>query len=301
MTGNMNSYKFLLGALFAVVILIFGYVRGIPDGLLHIVFCNVGQGDGIYIKLPDAGDVVIDGGPNGKILNCLGSHMAFWDRTIELVILTHPHQDHFGGLIEVVKRYKVESIVVPAIGNSDSEPYKEFIKVLEAEHADMRNLYQGDAVGLGYDIVFRSLWPDKKWIADTTGTLPSGTVLALNAKNADLNDVSEVLLFSYKNFDLLFPGDAGAGILDRLEKQGVLKKNLEILKVPHHGSSTGLDEELVSYMHPQLGIIMVGKNSYGHPSANTIRMLEKAGTMVKRTDRDGEVEITSDGERWSVK
>jgi len=93
------------------LVLLFTFLTTLPDGKLHIVFCDVGQGDAVYLKFPDGHDALIDGGPNDKVISCLSRHMPFWDRSLDLVFLTHPEQDHFTGLISVVNRYAVGHMI----------------------------------------------------------------------------------------------------------------------------------------------------------------------------------------------
>ena len=292
-----------------VVSLVFGFVAGLPDGNLHVVFCSVGQGDAMYIRMPDGRDAVIDGGPNGRVLACLGSQMAFWDREIDLMVLTHPHEDHFTGLIEILKRYRVKNIVAPPVGNSDSDSYTEFVKLARAEGATIKNLYQGEKIefalqntklGNKNKVVFNSLWPTKQWVADSSSTVLTESVLAVKTSYNDLNDFSQILKMSYGAFDVLFTGDAESSILEQI-KSLIPQDSIEIIKVPHQGNKHAMTEELVSYIKPKLGVIMVGKNSYGHPSPYTIQILSNIGAFVRRTDKDGTVEIVSDGTTWRIR
>jgi len=301
---------FLIFAAVFLFTLVGGYVFSIPDGKLHVVFCNVGQGDGIYMRLPDGKDVVIDGGPNNKILTCLGQHMAFWDREIDLVLLTHPHEDHFKGLTEVLRRYSIENIVVPPIVNNESDYYKKFVSQVEKENAAVKNLYQGEQIdftvsnghsGNPVKVMFNLLWPTESWVADNSNEVLKQNVLGVKTAYNDLNDFSQVFLLTYGNFDILFTGDAGKEIIEPLIEGNLIPQNtIEILKVPHHGSNTALSEKILSFIKPRLGIIMVGKNSYGHPSPEMIDLLENDHVSVKRTDQDGEVEIISDGNSWRL-
>lgn len=309
----MHEKKFIL-LVFAgilVISLLVGVVLGLPDGKLHIVFCNVGQGDGIYIRMPDGKNVVIDGGPNNKILSCLGNRMAFWDRGVDLMVLTHPHQDHFTGLMEILKRYQVKNIVVPTVNNSESESYSSFIKLVTEEGTTIKNLYQGEKIEFGIQnpkssaqskIVFTSLWPTHDWVAERVNTVLNSPILAAETAYNDLNDFSEVLQMTYGTFDILFTGDAESSILEQIKSQGLLPQDLvEVIKVPHQGNKNALTEDLISYIHPKLGVIMVGKNSYGHPAPQTIQLLLNHNAISKRTDHDGDVEVISDGRQWWLK
>src|SRR3990170_1813339 len=115
---------YLISGIATGLILLFSFVGTLPDGKLHIVFCNVGQGDGAYIRFPDGRDMVVDAGPNNKIIKCLSSHMPFWDRHINLVLATHPQKDHIGGLPEVLRRFRVDYVLRSDVG-ADSEIFRE--------------------------------------------------------------------------------------------------------------------------------------------------------------------------------
>lgn len=290
------------------ITLAIGFISGMPDGRAHIRFCNVGQGDAIYIRMPDGRDVVIDGGPNSRILTCLGNKMAFWDREIDLVVLTHPHEDHFKGLMEILKRYRVKNILIPPIGNTDSDLYTSFIKLIENEKATVKNLYQGEKIefvfqndknGTQDKVVFKSLWPTKQWVADKSSLVLNKTNYAVKTSYNDLNDFSQVLQMTFGDFDVLFTGDAESSILEQV-KNLIPPKSIEVLKVPHQGNKLALTNTLAAHIKPKLGVIMVGKNSYGHPSPETIQLLSNSGSVVKRTDQDGDVEVITDGREWTV-
>src|SRR3972149_6329793 len=110
-----NKKYFLFGFLIGFILLT-SYFFSLPDGKLHIIFCDVGQGDAAYIRTPNNQDMLIDGGPDDKVLSCLGRHMPFYDRTIDVVVLTHPQKDHLQGLISVVERYTVKYFVMGVEG-----------------------------------------------------------------------------------------------------------------------------------------------------------------------------------------
>jgi len=101
-------FGYLIAGIITGLVLVFSFFWSLPDGKLHMVFCDVGQGDGAYILFPDGRDMVIDGGPNDKIISCLSSHMPFWDRHINIVAMTHPQKDHAEGLVWVLERYQVD-------------------------------------------------------------------------------------------------------------------------------------------------------------------------------------------------
>src|SRR3989338_1488116 len=160
----MTRKSFITYCLFVVFCLVVLIIFQFPDGKLHIYYCDVGQGDGIYIRLPNQADVLIDGGPDGKILACLGKYMPFYDRTIDLVLLTHPQKDHLQGLIDVLKRYTVLHFSSSPIGNA-TESYHELTRVIRAQKIPVSYLKAGDVINFD-KVSFAVLWPELHWLAD---------------------------------------------------------------------------------------------------------------------------------------
>lgn len=295
-----SKKHFITGSLIGLILLVSSIVS-FPDSRLHIIFCDVGQGDAAYIRAPNGMDMLIDGGPNEKVLSCLGKHMPFYDRTIDVIVLTHPQNDHLAGLISVVERYTVKYFVIGVEGNS-SEGYKKLIALLKEKKIPVKNLYSGDEFALG-EVKFQVLWPEKKWVTEHTQN--RNPQLADNAQSSnenilglstqtDLNFFSYNLYLKYRNFDALFTGDADSKIQLEIEKTVVLP-DIEVLKVPHHGSKTGMLSQFLDHLKPEIAVISVGKNSYGHPAEQTINQLQSRNIVVRRTDREGDIEIVSEG------
>ncbi|MFH1536217.1 MAG: MBL fold metallo-hydrolase [Patescibacteria group bacterium] len=251
------------------------------DEKLHVFFCDVGQGDGIYIRSPKGIDIIVDGGPDDKILSCLSNHMPFWDRTIEVVFLTHPHEDHLIGLISVLKRYSVLSFYTENI-SSKTPAYQELIKTLGQKKIVRKNLAAGDRILLKDGVSFLIIWPSYSFQSISTENI-----------DIDANSFSLVELLTYKNFTTLLTGDAAS--FDIAHIGGVI----DVLKVPHHGSKQNLDKVALQILRPKLAVISVAKNNrYGLPAKETVDLLNQLGIKTFRTDQDGEVEIVSDGQKW---
>ncbi len=296
------------------LILLFTFLGSLPDGKLHIVFCNVGQGDGAYIRFPDGRDMVVDGGPDDKMLGCLGKHMPFWDRAIDIVLMTHPQKDHMQGLISVFERYSVDTFVRSDVDNT-TEGYKKLEDIVRQKNVSVRFETEGQTITVGPARV-EFLWPSQEQIAKgKEATLATRETQAtqegkanqgahdlkvLGAVTGDLNNYSLVFHLRYGTFDTVFTGDAD----QHVEYQYIGKKlsddRVEVLKVPHHGSKTGMTDEFIQWVKPALAVISVGKNSYGHPSEKALGQLAAVGTRVLRTDQEGDIEIVSDGKGWKV-
>jgi len=261
------------------------------DGKLHLVFCDVGQGDAIFIRTSTGSNILIDGGPDDSVLNCLSKHMPFWDKNIQLIILTHPHADHYTGLISVIKRYNVmsydtENVENPGFGTKILQDN------LALKNLSAKYLQKGDKLTNQSNFSLLTLWSGADSVQDATNNSPS------EAKNLDLNGFSVVELLSYGSFKALLTGDAGIIVEDKIAKE---VGKIDVLKVPHHGSKTGLSSLFLEITKPDLAVISVGaKNRYGHPSQEALTLLENNNIKVLRTDMNGEVEIVSDGRTWKI-
>lgn len=276
-----------------------------PDKNLHLIFCDVGQGDAILIK-KGFNQVLIDGGPDERVLECLSDHLPFWDRTIEMVVLTHPQADHITGLISVLERYRVEYFVINNIVN-DTERFWRFRDVLINEGVKIYNPKTGERVELA-EMSFNVLWPKEElgsslvWkTSDTSDGGPEellrGEILGVASYHGDLNETSVVLRLSFGDFCALFIGDIGLTAETYLDKV----TPCQVLKVAHHGSKYSNSKEFLEQVQPDMAVISVGKNRFGHPTEEVLKRLASAGAKILRTDQDGEIEIVSDGRKWRIK
>ena len=246
-------------------------VLALPDNRLHVVVCDVGQGDAILVTYKTT-QMLVDGGPNASVLKCLGDHMPFYDHRIEVVILTHPQADHMNGLIDVVKRYTVLQFVKEPVVNN-TEGYRELMKLLEK--IPVRAVYAGEEIRFkNQGPRFKIIWPERGF------------------ESKELNETAIVGKLSFGDFDALLTSDAGL-IAPPIQ--------VDVLKVPHHGSKYGMTKSWLEAVHPKLAIISVGKNSYGHPTEEVLKLLSDEGIKTLRTDQDGGVEVVSDGRSYYVK
>lgn len=285
-----------LGALFLAAVLvwlaIFAYQ---PSGFLEVRFFDVGQGDAIFITAPNGNQALIDGGPDKSVSAKLGRAMPFWDRSIDLLILTHPHFDHLAGLVEVLKRYEVGMVLMPneSIGTA---AFKEFSRLIEDKNIPVKYAKAGMAIRFGDSAAFYVLSPQ-----GGEGLEFDEHSEGFGAKGMSLNESSIVGKLVYAKAKFLLTGDAGVETERKLIAQG---KNLtaDVLKVGHHGSRYSTSEDFLKAVSPSYAVISAGaKNRYGHPAPEILERLENFGAKILRTDLNGDIVISTDGENYLVK
>jgi competence protein ComEC len=290
----LKYFSLIFTSIFLLVGICFYQNAKLNDGKLHIIVCDVGQGDGILIRTPDGSDILVDGGPDDSILNCLSSHLPFWDRTIELMVLTHPHTDHAAGLVDVLKRYTVLHFVTEKVLGSTAT-YKRLENELSAKKLTAKYAFAGDRIDLADKTQLLTLWPSREWLNNSQLQAGNGTS---DSASLDLNGFCLVQLLTYGNFKVLLTGDAGSLIEDRIAAEA---GKVDVLKVPHHGSKTGMSDYFLSQINPSIAIISVGANNrYGHPAQTALDLLKSHNIKTFRTDQNKAVEIVSDGQIFSV-
>ena len=217
-----NKIRILI-VLFVITIIVWVFVFGEAEqsDVLKINFFDIGQGDGIFVETGDGKQMLIDAGPSNVILDKLGKEIPFYDRYIDLVILTHPEHDHINGLIEIIKRYDVGAIITTGVVR-DTNQYKEWVKIIEQKNIPIYIAQLGGQIELNKDIKLNILYP----FDNLAGKKVSNT-----------NNTSIVGKLIYKDFELLLTGDIEKSIERKLINSGLNLKS-DILKVAHHGSKT---------------------------------------------------------------
>lgn len=275
----------ILGFLFviAVVVWVFVFIETKQSRFLEIDFFDVGQGDSIFIETMDKKQILIDGGPDLSVLEKIGRAMSFYDRYIDIVVLTHPEQDHLNGLIEILKRYNIGAVITSGIIKNTNQ-YKEFIKTIKEKNIPIYIAKLGGEIDFGNNIKLNILYP----FEDVSGK-----------EALDVNNFSVVSRLIYNNFELLLTGDIEKSIENKLVKSG-LDLQSDVLKIAHHGSKTSTTEDFLKAVSAVLAIIEVGKdNKYGHPHQEVLDRL--ANLEIFQTGRDGDIKILSDGEKFLIK
>lgn len=259
------------------------FSRGATDGLLHVYSLNIGQGDAEFIQAPNGNQILIDGGPDGTILQRLGQVMPLNDRSIDMIVLSHPHADHVNGLIEVLKNYQVDTIIENDIPY-DSPEHDMWNRLKTRAH--VLQARTGQVFDLGGGATLNVLYPYQ------SGTHEN------HVKNP--HDFMVVTRLDYGDESVMLTGDMEAKLEDRLIRNDT-DLSAQFLKIGHHGSKTSTTNGLLDAVQPILAFMSLGaRNRYGHPHATVIDRLEKHGIRYYRTDRDGSSDLQLDGRRYKV-
>jgi competence protein ComEC len=277
----------LAGLLLALTVMIAG-LSARPDGQVHITVLDVGQGDAILVEGDRGGRLLIDGGPDpDRLIVELDARIPPWDRRIDVLILSHPHEDHAGGLPRLVQSYRVGRIFEPGMVGP-GPAYHAFRADLALEARTPELLSTGDRLQLD-SIGLRVLWPDRDAVPREP---PDG--------GTSINNVSIVLLGTFGAQRFLLTGDIEQEIDPILLSRGLPR--VDLLKVAHHGSRTSSTDAFLDAVRPRAAIVSVGAvNPYGHPAPETLARIEARGAQVYRTDRNGSVEATLDGSRLTLR
>ena len=249
---------------------------------VKLFFFDVGQGDSSLIIAPSGDDILVDGGPDNKVVQKLGQYLPYSDRRIEHVVLTHPHADHVDGLVEVLERYEVGEVIMTGVSHASAD-YREFLRLVREKGIPVLIIDKPQELMIG-GLSLGFLEPDKPYA---------------DAKPDNLNNSSIVFQLKFVSTTALFMGDFENE--EELLLQSRIRLASDVLKVGHHGSQNANDEGFINFASPKFAIISVGKdNRFGHPNYRTVHYLREIGSEIFRTDEAGDVILISDGRRYEA-
>lgn len=280
----MDKKKKIISSIIGIIVVLLAGYFGIDltqdskvpkDSELMISYMDVGQGDAAYIKV-NGNDILIDAGPRSNSKELLEQLKAKNIDNFELVIATHPHEDHIGGMVDVFKEYEVKAFYSPKITHT-TKTYENLVKAVKDEGLKTKELKGGMVIDLGEGAKFEVFTPQK-------------------SEYEELNDYSPIMKLSFGATSYLFTGDA-----EKLAEEEALAKyktslDSDVIKFGHHGSSSSSSNAFIEAVSPKYGIISCAKdNKYGHPHRETLDIIKKYNIKTFRTDTDGEIILTSDG------
>lgn len=275
--------------LFSIVLLVllaaiaWAYIFSLADpDQYQVRFLDVGQGDAALISQGDI-QLLIDAGPDSRILEKLGKYMPFYDHTIELVIFTHPDLDHIGGMRWVLERYRVErALITGAFQNNQA--YSRILQLLDDKKVRIRLAATGTEIKIGSNAALFVLSPQEP---------------LLGKRLSDSNEGSIVAKLFIGKHTFLFTGDAERSVEVPLVRSGI-NLSSEVLKVSHHGARRGTTRLFLSAVKPRMAVISVGKNNpYGHPSSQVLNNL--GNITAYRTDCQGDIVFEIRAEKMFAK
>jgi competence protein ComEC len=247
-----------------------------PGDFLRVTFLNIGQGDAIFVETPDNIQLLIDGGPDASVIRELSQVMPWYDRTIDMVIGTHPDKDHIGGLIDVFARYAVATVVTTE-NRGETLVATTYRQSLDDEGVHQYMARSGQVFQLGDSVTLTILSP------------------AADPSLLESNTASIVAKLQYGDVGFMLTGDAPIGIEEYLVRTYGKTLESEVLKLGHHGSKTSTSRVFLSAVAPEYAVVSAGRdNSYGHPHAEVVASVIDFGSQLKET-KNGRVTFVSDG------
>lgn len=258
-----------------LLIVLFREVHHLPDGNTHLSFFDVGQGDAALIRTPSGKHIVIDGGPDLSLLEHLGTHLPFFNRKIDLLVLSHPNLDHMSAFLDILKRYDVKEVLL-AKTHYDLPRYEGMLRMIAEKNIPVTFAISGQRISYDDGLMIDVLWPHPEFSTNES------------------NDLSVVLRLHDGIHSALFTGDIEARAEGEILHTGFDLRS-DILKVPHHGSRTSSSTGFLLSINPSFAMISVGReNRYGHPHPITLKKYETLSIPVWRTDRQGTMEVVWD-------
>lgn len=281
---NHKAYLICIAVCGVAAIFTWSFVRALEQRSLIVNFFDIGQGDAALIEASGNFQILIDGGPDNSVLNSLGAAMPRYDKTIELVVISHPDKDHVAGLVEVLRRYSVSRVLATFAAHDLSE-YEEIKRLIAEKEIPVTIARSPMRVS---------------WASGHMDVLYPFEISQREAAEISSNARSIVNRLVFGKTSVLFTGDIEAAQETELVFRGVAL-DADILKVAHHGSKSSSTGRFLDAVDPAYAIISAGReNRYQHPHTEVVSRLEERGIAIMRTDTTGDIVFESDGQEWFV-
>lgn len=253
-----------------------------PRSYVSVSFLDVGQGDAILIEGKTGNQILIDGGPNKTVLRRISQELSYFDRSIDVVMETHPDKDHIGGFPYILERYTVKQFIEPGV-ESENGIDDEIRRIRLKKHIDSTLARSGTIIDFHDGSYLRILFPDT------------------DVSQWETNNASIVAQYVYGDTCFLLTGDSPISVEEYLVSQYEKALRCQVLKLGHHGSRTSTSQQYLDAVQPEIAIVSAGKgNSYGHPHPEVIDMLAKQRVSIQSTGEKGTITFYSDGNRiWN--
>lgn len=284
----MRKSTRILGAVLLILaiclaLIVYALIREDRHGRLTVSFLDIGQGDAILIDSPAGRQMLIDGGPSSAILRRLTEQLPWWDRSIDIVVATHPDIDHTNGLYDVFARYRVAHILLPSVAG-ETDDWASTLRAAHAEDAQEFIAERGQVIDLGGGAYAQVLFPDR--------ALPS----------VETNTASTIVRIIYGETAFMLTGDAPQAIEKYLVALDGAHLKADVLKAGHHGSKTSSAAAFISAVDPSFAVYSRGcDNRYGHPAPEIVQRYQELDVAIFDTCKEGTITFISDGEKVSRK
>jgi len=272
---------FVLLDVVVIILVFYFHYTAVENKQFKMIFFNIGQGDSALIRFSDGEKMLVDCGPDRKVLSKLGKYLPFFDRKIDYLVVSHPDNDHYAGCVDVLKNYEVKNVFINGITKEQDGYWRTWDSVLHSEGAIIKVVtdpFQLDIAGTKLNF----LTPDQSFPL------------------ASMSDNDHSIIFKLINdkTSALFTGDMEQPLENDLLAKYCSSTPLDcpaisadILKVGHHGSDSSSGKDFLAAVDPKIAVVSVGKNTFGHPSFRVLKKLERIGAEIWRTDEKDDIII----------